>query len=78
MNTVFVNPERCTGGKQCEIGCAVIHSQSKNLFWAAFESPLPKPHIHVEPGEDLTHLKDRLLEPSFRYGLLAWNAIQPV
>ena len=50
MKTVFINPERCVGCKQCEIACAVVHSTSKNLFWSVFESPLSKPRIHAEPG----------------------------
>lgn len=50
MQTVFVNPERCIGCKQCEVACAIAHSQSKNLFLSVFESPHPKPRIHAEPG----------------------------
>lgn len=50
MNTVFIHPERCIGCKQCEVACAVAHSQSKNLFLAVFESPASKPRIHAEPG----------------------------
>jgi len=50
MKTVFVHPERCIGCKQCEAACAVAHSQTKNLFLSVFESPLPKPRIHAEPG----------------------------
>jgi carbon-monoxide dehydrogenase iron sulfur subunit len=50
MKTVFVNPERCVGCKQCEIACAVEHSQSKDLYQAVFESPKPRPRIHVAPG----------------------------
>ena len=50
MKTVFIHPERCIGCKQCEVACAVAHSQTKNVFLAVFESPSPKPRIHAEPG----------------------------
>lgn len=50
MKTVFVNPERCIGCKHCEVACAVEHSESKNLYQAVFEEPLPRSRIHVEPG----------------------------
>ncbi len=50
MKTVFINPERCIGCKQCEVACAVAHSQTKNLFLAVFESPTSKPRIHAEAG----------------------------
>ncbi len=50
MKTVFVNPERCVGCKQCEIACAVEHSQSKNLFQAILEKPKPQSRVHVVPG----------------------------
>jgi carbon-monoxide dehydrogenase iron sulfur subunit len=50
MKTVFVFPERCVGCKQCEVACAVAHSQSKDLYQAVFEEPRPRPRIHVAPG----------------------------
>lgn len=50
MKTVFVNPERCIGCKQCEVACAVAHSVSQNIFLAVFERPTPKQRIHAEPG----------------------------
>ena len=50
MKTVFVNPERCVGCQQCQVACAVEHSQSKNLYQAVFETPKPRPRIYVAPG----------------------------
>ena len=50
MQTVFINPERCIGCRQCEFACAVAHSQSKDPALALAEDPLPKPRIHVAPG----------------------------
>jgi carbon-monoxide dehydrogenase iron sulfur subunit len=50
MKTVFVNPERCIGCKQCQIACAVEHSESKSLYGAIFEEQKPRPRIMVAPG----------------------------
>lgn len=50
MKTVFVNPERCVGCRQCEFACAVEHSLSRDPTQAVFESPVPRPRIHVTPG----------------------------
>lgn len=50
MKTVFVNPERCIGCKQCQIACAVEHSQSKDIYQAVFESVTPQPRIRVASG----------------------------
>jgi carbon-monoxide dehydrogenase iron sulfur subunit len=50
MKTVFVNPERCIGCKQCQIACAVEHSQSKSLYEAIFEEPKSRPRVLVAPG----------------------------
>jgi len=50
MKTVFVNPERCIGCRQCEFACAVEHSLSRDPTQAVFESPVPRPRIHVMPG----------------------------
>lgn len=48
MKSVFVDIERCTACKSCEIACAVEHSSSKNLFAAVLEVPRPQKRIHVE------------------------------
>jgi carbon-monoxide dehydrogenase iron sulfur subunit len=37
----------CTGCRSCEIACAVAHSQSKSVFQALFEMPLPRYSIEV-------------------------------
>jgi carbon-monoxide dehydrogenase iron sulfur subunit len=50
MQTVFVNPERCIGCRQCEIACAAEHSQSHDVARAFHETPRPRTRVHVEPG----------------------------
>lgn len=50
MKTVFVNPERCIGCRQCEFACAVEHSQSRDPALAVSEHPVPRSRIHVEAG----------------------------
>lgn len=44
---VFINPEKCTGCKSCEIACAVEKSKSKNLFEAIYEEPTPRTRTKV-------------------------------
>ncbi len=55
MKNVFVDIERCTACKSCEIACAVEHSVSNNLFSAIFETPLPRKRIHVEKALSLSY-----------------------
>lgn len=50
MKTVFVNPERCIGCRQCEFACAVEHSDSQDPAAALFEDPKPHARIHAAPG----------------------------
>jgi carbon-monoxide dehydrogenase iron sulfur subunit len=50
MKTVFVNPERCIGCRQCEFACAVAKSQTGDPIGALFEIPPPHRRIHVEAG----------------------------
>lgn len=51
MNTIFVFAERCLGCKQCELACAVAHSQSQNPHAAMLEQVPPRSRIFVEPGD---------------------------
>ena len=50
MRQVVVHPERCVGCMQCMLACAIAHSQTKQLYSAVLETPLPKPRIHVGVG----------------------------
>jgi carbon-monoxide dehydrogenase iron sulfur subunit len=50
MKEIFVDIDRCTACKACEIACAVEHSSSKSLFGAVFEQPSPQKRVHVEPA----------------------------
>jgi len=53
MKTVFVNPERCIGCRQCEFACAVEHSKSRDPVTAVSEQPPPRARIHAAPGASL-------------------------
>ncbi len=50
MKRVVVHPERCVGCMQCMLACAVAHSRTGVLYSALFETPRPKPRVHVAPG----------------------------
>jgi carbon-monoxide dehydrogenase iron sulfur subunit len=50
VNTVFVNPERCVGCRQCELACLVEHSQTQDLIGALGEKPVPRRFIIATPG----------------------------
>ena len=50
MKQVVVHPERCVGCMQCQVACAVAHSEAKQLVPALFESPRSRPRIHVGAG----------------------------
>lgn len=53
MNQIFVKPERCTGCRSCEIGCAVQHSKDKTLFSAVMQSPPPMKRLFVESADNI-------------------------
>ena len=48
MKEIFIDIEKCTACKSCEIACAIQHSSSKDLFSAIFETPAPIKRVHVE------------------------------
>jgi len=48
MKQIFVNADKCTACKSCEIACAVQHSKGKTLFSAIMEEPAPLKRIFVE------------------------------
>lgn len=50
MKKVIVHPERCVGCMQCMFACAVAHSANKATLAALFESPVPRPRVHVGAG----------------------------
>lgn len=45
---IVVEVKKCLGCHSCEIGCAVEHSQGKDLFSAIQEKPLPRSRVRVE------------------------------
>lgn len=47
MKKVTFDPTRCLACKSCELQCAVEHSQSKTLFGAINEYPLPQARVRV-------------------------------
>ncbi len=51
MKGIFIDINKCTACKSCEIACAVAHSQSNDLFSAIFESPPPRKRVHVEAAD---------------------------
>ena len=46
--TILCRIDRCLGCRNCEIACAVAHSQSQNILGAVTESPRPRARVKVE------------------------------
>lgn len=45
MNKLFCDIDKCLGCRNCEIACAVEHSESKDIIAALKEKPLPKKRV---------------------------------
>lgn len=48
MKEIFVRLDRCVGCRTCELACAVEHSNTKNLFSAIEETPIPRKRLYLE------------------------------
>ena len=51
MKGILVDTEKCMGCRNCEIYCAVQHSQSRALFAAVSERPLSVSRVIVESSD---------------------------
>ncbi|MBI4830453.1 MAG: 4Fe-4S binding protein [Candidatus Lindowbacteria bacterium] len=49
--TTVVRAKICTACKTCEVQCAITHSQSKDLFEAIRETPLPEARIGLKQAK---------------------------
>lgn len=54
MMQILVDVNKCLACKTCEIACAVVHSESKNIFGAVLQDKKPRQRVHVEAGEGLS------------------------
>ena len=53
MKAIFVNSERCTGCRSCEVACALKRSSlSRRLPEALYEEVPPQPRVRVEPAAE--------------------------
>ena len=50
---IYVDVKKCLGCKSCELHCAVVHSDSKELVHAIKESPAPQHRVRVETIEKM-------------------------
>jgi carbon-monoxide dehydrogenase iron sulfur subunit len=48
MKQIYCQIKKCLACLTCELVCAEVHSQSKDLKTAIYEDPLPRSRIHVE------------------------------
>lgn len=79
MTRIYVQPDRCTGCKSCEIACAVQHSQTKTLFGALTEEPAPQNRLFAEAADGVKmpvlcrHCEDAPCVNACITGCLYWD-----
>jgi carbon-monoxide dehydrogenase iron sulfur subunit len=54
MKQILIDVKKCVACKSCEISCAVIHSDSKNLFGAVMQEKKPIQRVFVEAGQGMS------------------------
>jgi len=59
MKSVVLDPEKCVGCKHCYLACALVHSQSDNIFSAINETPVPRARIFVDIAHDQKSFANR-------------------
>lgn len=45
---IYLDIKKCLGCKSCMFACAVEHSESKDRVLSLYETPGPKPRVHLE------------------------------
>lgn len=79
MKEILIEVSRCVGCKSCTLACAVEHSQSKSLFGALQERPLPRPRVFVEAADKLKaplqcrHCEEPPCAAVCVFGALQWD-----
>ena len=52
MKSVVLDPEKCVGCKHCYLACALVHSESGDIYGAINETPVPRARIFVDIAHD--------------------------
>jgi carbon-monoxide dehydrogenase iron sulfur subunit len=48
MKRIYCQIDKCLACRSCELACAIVHSNTKDLVMAIGETPLPAGYIQVE------------------------------
>ncbi|MFH1768604.1 MAG: 4Fe-4S dicluster domain-containing protein [Candidatus Omnitrophota bacterium] len=49
---IYCDISKCLGCKSCQIACALVNSQSKEIYSAVKEKPLPKKRVFIQVSCD--------------------------